>query len=201
MLAFDALNDRSHACMMNDTDRSACPSSNNPVASLILGYMKDQYRTLHMNWPNCLHYFLLSENVWNYKIGTTMFYVAYRTLLVMFCVLKFYFMDFNGMVTSSPTWRLKMGDYINKAAKLWHGLFSNYLFKYHSKSTMSLHIIMCWSGLLKMVKPEIVWRILWIITPQNPLIYQIFYIHSVTWKSKGQKGCYTDYMYLNPFWS
>ena len=26
-----------------------------------------------------------------------MFYVAYRTLLVMFCVLKFYFVDFNGM--------------------------------------------------------------------------------------------------------
>ena len=82
---------------------------------------------------------------------------------------------------------------------MWHGLFSNYLFKYHSKSTMSLHIIMCWSGLLKMVKPEIVWRILWFITPQNPLIYQIFYIHSVTWKPKGQKGCYTDY--FNPFWS
>ena len=39
-----------------------------------------------------------------------MFYVAYRTLLVMFCVLKFYFVDFYGMFTSSPTWawRLKM---------------------------------------------------------------------------------------------
>ena len=36
-----------------------------------------------------------------------MFYVAYRTLLVMFCVLKFYFVDFYGMFTSS-TWRLKM---------------------------------------------------------------------------------------------
>ena len=34
-----------------------------------------------------------------------MFYVAYRTLLVMFCVLKFYFVDFYGMFTSSPTWR------------------------------------------------------------------------------------------------
>ena len=34
--------------------------------------------------------------------------VAYRTLLVMFCVLKFYFVDFYGMFTSSPTWRLKM---------------------------------------------------------------------------------------------
>ena len=44
----------------------------------------------------------------NYKIGTTMFYVAYRTLLVVFCVLKFYFVDFNGMFTSSPTWRLTM---------------------------------------------------------------------------------------------
>ena len=65
------------------------------------------YRTLHTNWPNCLHYFLLSEKVWNYKIGT-MFCVAYRTLLVMFCVLNFYFVDFNGMFTSSPTWRLKM---------------------------------------------------------------------------------------------
>ena len=32
-----------------------------------------------------------------------MFYVAYRTLLVMFCVLKFYFVDFNGMFTSFPT--------------------------------------------------------------------------------------------------
>ena len=31
-----------------------------------------------------------------------------RTLLVMFCVLKFYFVDFCGMFTSSPTWRLKM---------------------------------------------------------------------------------------------
>ena len=31
----------------------------------------------------------------------------YRTLLVMFCVLKFYFVDFYGMFTSSPTWHLK----------------------------------------------------------------------------------------------
>ena len=37
-----------------------------------------------------------------------MFYVAYRTLLVMFCVIKFYFVDFYGMFTSSPTWRLKI---------------------------------------------------------------------------------------------
>ena len=37
-----------------------------------------------------------------------MFYAAYRTLLVMFCVLKFYFVDFNGMFTSSLTWRLNM---------------------------------------------------------------------------------------------
>ena len=37
--------------------------SSNPVTSLILSYMKDQYRTLHTSWPNCLHYFLLSENV------------------------------------------------------------------------------------------------------------------------------------------
>ena len=37
-----------------------------------------------------------------------MFYVAYRTLLVMFCVLKFYFVDFYGMFASSPTWSLKM---------------------------------------------------------------------------------------------
>ena len=29
-----------------------------------------------------------------------MFYVAYRTLLVMFCVRKYYFVDFNGMFTS-----------------------------------------------------------------------------------------------------
>ena len=34
--------------------------------------------------------------------------VAYRTLLVMFCCLKFYFVDFYGMFTSSPIWRLKM---------------------------------------------------------------------------------------------
>ena len=33
--------------------------------------------------------------------------VAYRTLLVMLCVLKFYFVDFYGMFTSSPIWRLK----------------------------------------------------------------------------------------------
>ena len=40
-----------------------------------------------------------------------MFNVAYRTLLVMFCVLKFYLVDLNGMFTSSPmspTWHLKM---------------------------------------------------------------------------------------------
>ena len=38
------------------------------------------------------------------------FYVAFRTLLVglMFCVLKFYFVEFYGMFTSSPAWRLKM---------------------------------------------------------------------------------------------
>ena len=29
-----------------------------------------------------------------------MFYVSYRTLLVMFCVLKYYFVDFIGMFTS-----------------------------------------------------------------------------------------------------
>ena len=29
-----------------------------------------------------------------------MFYVAYRTLLVMSCVLKHYFVNFNGMFTS-----------------------------------------------------------------------------------------------------
>ena len=29
-----------------------------------------------------------------------MFYVAYRTLLVMFCVFKYYFVNFNGMFTS-----------------------------------------------------------------------------------------------------
>ena len=37
-----------------------------------------------------------------------MFYVAYRTLLVIFCVLKFHIVDFYGMFTYSPTWRLKM---------------------------------------------------------------------------------------------
>ena len=35
-----------------------------------------------------------------------MFYVAYWIL--MFYVLEFYFVDFNGMFTSSSTWRLKM---------------------------------------------------------------------------------------------
>ena len=39
-----------------------------------------------------------------------MYYVAYRTLLVMFCVIKVYFVDFYGMFTSSPiwAWRLKV---------------------------------------------------------------------------------------------
>ena len=41
-------------------------------------------------------------------VSVCMFYVAYRTLLVMFRVLKFYFVNFNGMFTFSPTWRLKM---------------------------------------------------------------------------------------------
>ena len=53
--------------------------------------------SVHTNWQKCLHYFLLSENVLNYKIGTKMVYVAYRTLLIMFCVLKYYYVDFNGM--------------------------------------------------------------------------------------------------------
>ena len=39
-----------------------------------------------------------------------MFYVVYKTLglllLIMFCVLKFYFVDIYGVFTSSPTWRL-----------------------------------------------------------------------------------------------
>ena len=60
------------------------------------------------------------DNTQTYEVSTyngrrrriTMFYVAYhfyRTLLVMFCVLrKFYFVDFYGMFTSSPTWHLKM---------------------------------------------------------------------------------------------
>ena len=63
-----------------------------------LGYMTTQCTSLHTNRPpNCLHYFLLSENVLNYKNGTKMFYVACRTLLVMLCVGKYYFVDFNGM--------------------------------------------------------------------------------------------------------
>ena len=33
--------------------------------------------------------------------------ILQNVLLVMFCVLKFYFVDFNGIFTSSPTWRLK----------------------------------------------------------------------------------------------
>ena len=39
-----------------------------------------------------------------------MFYVAYiyYLILVMFCALNFYFVDFNGIFTSSPTWHLKM---------------------------------------------------------------------------------------------
>ena len=49
-----------------------------------------------------------------------MFYVAYRTLLVMFCVLKFYFVDFYGMFTSSPTWRLKMHVLCKVGKKLAH---------------------------------------------------------------------------------
>ena len=44
--------------------------------------------------------FTIQKMFLNYKIGTKMFYVAYRTLLVMFCVLKYYFVDFNGMFTS-----------------------------------------------------------------------------------------------------
>ena len=33
------------------------------------------------------------------KLVPQCFYVAYRTLLVMLCVLKFYYVDFNGMFT------------------------------------------------------------------------------------------------------
>ena len=62
-----------------------------------LGYMTTQCTSLHTNRSNCLHYFLLSENVLNYKNGTKMFYVACRTLLVMLCVGKYYFVDLNGM--------------------------------------------------------------------------------------------------------
>ena len=38
-----------------------------------------------------------------------MFYVAYRTLLVMFCVLKHYFVDFNGMFSSFQAKAAKFG--------------------------------------------------------------------------------------------
>ena len=67
--------------------------------------------SVHTNWRKCLHYFLLSENVLNYKIGTKMFYVAYRPLLVglMFCVLKYYFVDFNGMFTSFQGCQIRQG--------------------------------------------------------------------------------------------
>ena len=57
---------------------------------------------------NSTHELAKLSSLFSAFIGTTMFYVAYRTLLVMFCVLKFYFVDFYGMFTSSPTWRLKM---------------------------------------------------------------------------------------------
>ena len=66
------------------------------------GLHESQFRTLHMN---CLYYFVLSENVRNYKIGTTLFYGNYWYCLITNCV---YFLDLNGMFTSSPTWRLKM---------------------------------------------------------------------------------------------
>ena len=58
------------------------------VSQSQLGYMTTQCTSLHTNRPNCLHYFLLSENVLNYKNGTKMFYVACRTLLVMLCVVN-----------------------------------------------------------------------------------------------------------------
>ena len=39
-----------------------------------------------------------------------MFYVAYRTLLVMFCVLKYYFVDFNGMFTSFQGYQIQQSE-------------------------------------------------------------------------------------------
>ena len=43
------------------------------------------------NEANFSSLFLLSENVYNYKIGTNMFYFVCRTLLVVFCFEKLYF--------------------------------------------------------------------------------------------------------------
>ena len=39
-----------------------------------------------------------------------MFYVAYRTLLVMFCVLKYYFVDLNGMFTSFQDCQIRQSE-------------------------------------------------------------------------------------------
>ena len=61
-------------------------SNSNPVTT---GLHDDPVSSLHTNRPNCLHYFLLSENVLNYKNGTKIFYIACRTLLVMLCVGKY----------------------------------------------------------------------------------------------------------------
>ena len=66
-----------------------------------------------------------------------MFYVAYRTLLVMFCVLKFYFVDFYGMFTSSPTWCLKMHVALQSWEKYYfskQNITSNVLHYRHNKT-------------------------------------------------------------------
>ena len=51
-----------------------------------------------------------------------MFYVAYRTLLVMFCVLKYCFVDFNRMFTSFQGCQIRQSE--NACAlKSWENMF------------------------------------------------------------------------------
>ena len=63
-----------------------------------------------------------------------MFYVAYRTLLVMFCVLKYYFVDFNGMLTSFQGCQIRQSE--NACAlQIWE----KYYFSKQNISSNVLH--------------------------------------------------------------
>ena len=77
------------------------------VTSLILGYMEANILFTRTG-QTVFTIFCFQKMLKITILVPQRFYVAYRILLVMFCVLKFYFVDFNGTFTSSPTWRLKM---------------------------------------------------------------------------------------------
>ena len=73
------------------------------VTSLILGYMKANTELLTRTGQTVFTIFCFQKVFKITKLVPQCFMLPIEYLLVMFCVLKFYFVDFNGMFTYSPT--------------------------------------------------------------------------------------------------